>query len=185
MVVSTRFNSGEKLERLRCMLDDLLSLPLQMIITGPIEAEHKEWLLTKTESYPDKLHVHPGEEPNFERQVFAGADFLFVPCCEASCGVRHLAGLRYGALPIVSRDGGFQDAVIPYDENANSGFGFLYQPRNRESMLQTVQEAIDLYHGDRNLWNTLVERALTANFSWNKTAEAYLDIYRNIPSFRW
>lgn len=45
--------------------------------------------------------------------IMAGADFVVVPSRFEPCGLVAQAGVRYGAVPIVSAVGGLKDLVTP------------------------------------------------------------------------
>ena len=40
-----------------------------------------------------------------------------------------------------------------------------------------LYEAINLYHTDKKAWKGLQKNAMTADFSWDRSAKAYEEIY--------
>ena len=44
-------------------------------------------------------------------------------------------------------------------------------------MMWVLREAVDLYHNNKKAWKALMKAGMTADFSWNKSAGEYLEIY--------
>ena len=47
-------------------------------------------------------------------------------------------------------------------------------------MLWVIREAVDLYYNDKEAWRGLQKAGMTADFSWDHSAQEYLDIYQRI-----
>ena len=85
--------------------------------------------------------------------------------------------LRYGTLPIVRETGGLKDTVEPYNEYEKTGTGFSFTNYKAHEMLDTVRRAEVVYYDKKRDWNKIVERAMTADFSWNNSARQYEKMY--------
>ena len=57
------------------------------------------------------------------------------------------------------------------------GTGFTFADINVHDMVWVIREAVDLYHNNYKAWKTLMKNAMTADFSWKRSAQAYLEIY--------
>jgi starch synthase len=85
---------------------------------------------------------------------------------------------RYGTLPVVRMTGGLADTVIPFDgtnEDEATGFGF------------GAPDPLDLYLGawvamlnfkDAGAWKSLQQNGMAMDFSWDRSARMYDEIYR-------
>ena len=45
-------------------------------------------------------------------------------------------------------------------------------------MLNVIYQALELYYTNREAFNTLQQRGMTADFSWKRSAREYMRIYR-------
>jgi starch synthase len=46
--------------------------------------------------------------------------------------------------------------------------------------LGALKLAVQVYRGDKPLWEKLMRRGMAADFSWERSARAYLQVYENI-----
>ena len=60
------------------------------------------------------------------------------------------------------------------------GRGFTFTDINANDMLWVIREAVDLYYNNKEAWRGLQKEGMTADFSWDHSAQEYLDIYQRI-----
>ena len=104
-----------------------------------------------------------------------------VPSLFEPCGLNQLYSLRYGTLPLVRAVGGLADTVIDADEDnraAGTATGFVFSRPSADDMLDTVRRAIGLWR-DREQWVRLQQTAMNQDFSWQRSARRYLELYRS------
>ena len=88
-----------------------------------------------------------------------------------------MTACRYGAIPVVRAVGGLYDTITPYGcENSN---GFTFNNFNAHELLFRTKDALSLYH-DKKEWNALVKRAMTTDFTWDSSADKYIEMYESI-----
>ncbi|MCD8569655.1 MAG: hypothetical protein LRY50_15480 [Geovibrio sp.] len=88
-------------------------------------------------------------------------------------GSSHLIGTRYGAVPLVNPAGGVEDTVKYFAEN---GCALVMKEYTVAELLNKVDEAIKMYStGD--LTQKVMESSCCADFSWERAAAQYLEIY--------
>ena len=95
------------------------------------------------------------------------------------CGLGQIIALAYGTIPIVRETGGLKDTVIPYNEYEITGNGFSFANFNAHEMLDIIRYAIGTFH-QPNRWKELVKNAMLSDYSFDKSAEKYVELYRNI-----
>ena len=88
--------------------------------------------------------------------------------------------MRFGTVPIVRETGGLKDTVFPYNKFTGEGRGFTFADINANDMLWVIREAVDLYFNNKEAWKQLQMEGMTADFTWNSSAQQYLDIYQRI-----
>lgn len=157
--------------------EDLLSLDLQMILLGMGDAGLEQRLQDLQQKYPDKLAVRIGFDVALSHKITAGADIFLMPSRYEPSGLSQLYSLAYGTIPIVRATGGLEETVIPFDPGAGTGNGFTFLRADPEDLLRTVHQAIDLYR-QKIVWNRIVQNAMAADFSWERSAREYVRLYR-------
>lgn len=110
-------------------------------------------------------------------QIYAGSDFLLMPSRVEPCGLNQMYALRYGTIPIVRAIGGLRDTIVDMDEK--EGYGIRFDDFNAESLLNALQRATELYQKEKTLVS-LQKKALSLDFSWYKSADTYIDLYKKL-----
>lgn len=147
---------------------------MQLVIAG--EEALPSGLAEASETYDDQLKPMALDDPGALHRLLSGADFLLIPSADASTSHTHLAGLRYGALPIVPTGGPAEEALVDCDARLTTGNGFLY--RDDRSLLSALQRAAAAF-AQHDAFNGLRRRAMRADVSWERAARRYEHIYRS------
>jgi starch synthase len=74
--------------------------------------------------------------------------------------------------------------VEPYNEEAESGTGFVIEKMSAEGIYSTVKRACETFRLKPEAIHDLRRRGMEKRFSWEKSAEKYLDVYRQAISRR-
>jgi starch synthase len=146
-------------------------LDAQWAFLGEGEARYQDAIAALAAKAPDRIGFSFAFTEEREHKLLAAADFLLMPSLYEPCGLTQMRAQRYGALPVVRRVGGLADTV----EDRITGFLFdEYQPWALE---EAVKYAMDLY-GHRDSWEERVRTAMARDFSWDRSAAAYAEVYR-------
>jgi starch synthase len=86
-----------------------------------------------------------------------------------------MISMRYGTVTIARAVGGLSDTVIDVNSKKH-GNGFLFFNYTQDSMITAIERAIKLFSDDTE-WTKLVKRGMQTDFTWNRSALSYLDIY--------
>jgi starch synthase len=84
--------------------------------------------------------------------------------------------LRYGTLPLVRATGGLDDTVENYDPYTGRGTGFKFWEASGPAMIDTLRWALQVYDHPE-VWQRLQRSAMAGDFSWARSAAAYVEIY--------
>jgi starch synthase len=153
-----------------------MALPLRLVILGSGNKRFEEMLQATSIRYPDKLSVNLKFDDPLAHLIEAGSDMFLMPSKYEPCGLNQLYSLRYGTIPIVRATGGLKDSVVDADARPFEGTGFAFDLYTAEAMLETVQRALWAFN-DRVRWADIVRRAMSADFSWHKSAGKYVELY--------
>jgi starch synthase len=114
--------------------------------------------------------------------IIGGSDVILVPSRFEPCGLTQLYALRYGALPLVRRVGGLADTVV--DATATSlaegvATGFAFDDDSPSALMSAIGRATELFR-EREIWQRMMRRAMTRDFSWAAAARLYAAVYRTL-----
>ena len=121
---------------------------------------------------------HGAFDESLARLVFAGSDAYLMPSRFEPCGLGQMYAMRYGSLPIARLTGGLADTVIDVDElpDEATGFGFrMFDPRE---LTKTIRRARRIHDHRRSTWRTLQRRGMEQDWSWDRAATEYVDVYQ-------
>ena len=80
--------------------------------------------------------------------------------------------------------GGLADTVVDADAAAladGTATGFVFREPGAGDFLATVHRACDLWR-DRDAWRALQLTAMAQDFSWQHSAERYIELYQSAMS---
>ncbi len=163
-------------------LDQLLKKELYLVILGTGEIEIQNLLVEAWRKYPDRLGLKIAFDDRLARLIYAGSDFFLIPSRYEPCGLTQMYSLRYGTVPVVRSTGGLKDTVFEFNPATLEGNGFLFQEYQTGPLVEAVSRALTFYRREP-FWSRLVENGLGSNFSWEKSAEDYLNLYRQMLSW--
>ncbi|HWR60667.1 MAG TPA: glycogen synthase GlgA [Clostridia bacterium] len=161
------------------VFEELLQLNLQLVVLGTGDSRYEEMFEYAAFRYPDKVSASLKYDGVLAQRIYAGADMFLMPSLYEPCGLSQLFSLRYGAVPIVRETGGLKDTVAPYNEFTGDGTGFSFANYNAHEMLDTVRRAVKTYE-DKAVWKEIMKNGMQQDFSWNKSAQEYLQLYNKL-----
>lgn len=176
----SRLVDQKGLDLLAHVLDEILELDIQLVILGTGEQRYEDMLQHTAAKTPEKLALKLGFSDELAHQIYAGSDMFIMPSRFEPCGIAQMIAMRYGTVPIVRETGGLKDTVLPYNEITGAGNGFSFLNYNAHELLFTVQRAVSLYYENKSVWNNLRFRAMERDFSWDRSAQAYINIYKSL-----
>ena len=173
----TRLAEQKGIDLVIAAMDDLMELPLQMVILGTGLLSYHEALLELSKKHPSQLSVQLKFDNALAHLIEAGSNMFFMPSRYEPCGLNQMYSLRYGSIPIVRGVGGLLDTVRPVSPDGSDGWGFVFHKMKPGTMVKSVEEAVRFYRR-KKLWPEIVRRAMSLDFSWRRSALQYLQLYK-------
>jgi starch synthase len=150
------------------------------IMMGSGDAFYEDMFRQLEAAYPNRFKCYIGYSDPIAQKIYAGSDIFLMPSKFEPCGLGQMIAMRYGTLPLVRETGGLKDSVIPYNQYTGEGTGFSFTNYNAHDMMHVLRYAETVYYDKKREWNKMVERAMTADFSWSNSAKKYEALYKSI-----
>jgi starch synthase len=153
-------------------------MELQVVILGKGDS----WCEHEINSLASRLSNFKAKILNSESDshlIEAASDFFLMPSRYEPCGLNQMYSLIYGSLPIVRNTGGLSDTVENFNQDTGDGTGFMFDQLNPRSIYNTVGWANWAYYNRRSQVEAMRVRAMKKDFSWEKSAEKYVEMYQH------
>jgi starch synthase len=155
----------------------MANLNFQFILLGTGAEYYHQLFSNIKQRYPDRAAVHLTFNSALAQKIYAGSDMFLMPSRFEPCGLGQLLALRYGSIPIVRETGGLKDTVTNFDPRTHNGNGFTFEKYDAMAMYTSIVRAVETYQYT-DVWRTLIQRAMSADFSWKHSAAKYVELYR-------
>ena len=146
---------------------------LNIIILGSGDKNIEYQLNELTKSYSN-FALDLGYKEYLSHKIYASSDFLLMPSRVEPCGLNQMYAMRYGTVPIVRYTGGLRDTV---EDVSSGGSGLNFGAATAKDAVHAIHRALHIYH-NKELMQRLVHSNMNYDFSWEKSAERYLEMYR-------
>jgi len=145
----------------------------QLVILGAGNPKLEEQAKKLQEVMPDRVRVETRYDAKLARQIYAGCDVFIMPSRYEPCGISQMIAMRYGSVPLVRAVGGLHDTVT------DSETGFVFVDKKVKSFNDTLRRAFALYPY-HSRWANLQKAGMAQDFSWTKSAQKYLELYKKL-----
>lgn len=128
--------------------------------------------------FPDRVRTAIRFDSPLSHRIYAGADALLIPSRYEPCGLSQMIAMRYGCVPIARATGGLSDTVQDHAQRECST-GFLFSDATSEDLAAAMLRALAVY-AEPEKWRSLQLNGMSQDFSWERFARQYLDLYQNL-----
>ncbi|MBQ9330350.1 MAG: glycogen synthase GlgA [Oscillibacter sp.] len=185
VAIVSRLVAHKGLDLICEVIHDMMELPMQLVILGKGDQKYEEFFRWAGQQYPGRMAVRLDYNEALSMAIYAGADLFLMPSRSEPCGLSQMIAMRYGTVPIVRETGGLKDTVRPYEAWRDAGNGFTFANYSSGDMLYVIREAVYLYTDYPEVFGRLRQRAMSADFSWGRSAAEYLRIYGGLLDRSW
>ena len=175
----TRLTYQKGIDLLVNISDRLLQENIQLVILGTGDKHYEDHFKWLNYRYGGKVSANIKFDNSLANRIYASSDMFLMPSLFEPCGLGQLIALRYGTIPIVRETGGLRDTVNPYNQYTGEGNGFSFANYNADELYNIIKFALWVY-SDKKKWNQLIKNAMNSDNSWNKSADVYLNMYREL-----
>jgi starch synthase len=156
--------------------DRLPHLEATFIVLGTGEARYQDLWMRLAKTYPRQIGAHIGFDEALAHLVEAGSDIFLMPSRFEPCGLNQMYSLRYGTVPVVRSVGGLADTVQDAEPFTSASTGVVFDEYEPGALLGALIRALQLF-ANKNLWRALVRNGMRMDYSWDRSAAKYVNIY--------
>jgi starch synthase len=161
-------------------LNELVKMGFSLVVLGSGHENFEMALEGVAAKLKKRLSVHIGYFEELAHLIYAGSDMLLMPSLFEPCGLSQLIAMRYGTVPVARAVGGLADTIIDADGNPE-GYGFLFSNPSPDELLKCAERAIAAW-SEEERWRKIILRGMSADFSWDRSAKAYAELYHQLLS---
>ena len=148
----------------------------QLVMLGTGDPSLTEMYAALERRHAGSVHFHRSFDEPFAHRIYAAADLFLMPSRFEPCGLGQMIAMRYGAVPLASKTGGLSDTVLEEPREGRPANGFLCAPGSGEELAEALDRALAAY--GTPAWDARVRAGLAADFSWDRSVERYLALFR-------
>ena len=172
----SRLAPQKGIDLIRQVENELKNMNADFVFLGSGDSSYENlliWLSNNTSN----IRAYIGYKADLANQIYAGSDFFLMPSKFEPCGLSQLIAMRYGSLPIVRATGGLDNTVVGYPLDNSTGFKFWGY--DGWQMKEAIDCAIGVYK-DKYTFNAMRKSAMESDFSWRKSSQEYLKLYKSL-----
>jgi starch synthase len=175
----SRLASQKGFDLLQSIVDCLLQRNIQFVLLGTGDKAFQEYFAGLSSRFAGKAGVRIAYEESLAHKIVAGADVFLMPSRYEPSGLTQLYALKYGTIPIVRTTGGLKDSIEDFDPATGKGTGFRFGPYEASALRSVIDRALTAY-SNKQQWSALMRNAMSADYSWQRSALQYLALYRSL-----
>ena len=155
------------------------NLPWQAILLGTGDPNVEEMARSLEAQFPHRVRSVIAFDSDLAHQLYAGADIFMMPSRYEPCGLSQMIAMRYGCVPIARATGGLVDTILHISRKVDGGTGFLFDRPYPSVFAKVLTRAIRLYQ-ETETWRKIQINGMLKDFSWEKSARKYIDVYSEL-----
>ena len=160
--------------------EQIMDLDTQFILLGLGDPFYEKAFLKLMKKYPNKVSVRIAFDEKLAHRIYAGSDIFLMPSAFEPCGLGQMISLRYGTIPVVRETGGLKDTIIDVNSDFENGNGFTFEDMDSKAFFDALKRAVWTYRNEPGTWLELVKKGMESDFSWNRSAKEYVELYNKI-----
>lgn len=144
-----------------------------LIILGSGRHDIEKSVVDFARRYPTKVRAQIAYNEDMAHKLYAGCDFIIIPSHYEPCGLIQMVAMKYATLPVASKTGGLKDSI------SNGKNGILFKKNSVSSLTRAIKETLSIFKNKKHFKNMLMD-AIKTDFSWDKSAILYKNLYEDI-----
>ena len=177
--VVSRMVKNKGFDIVKATMENILnSTNAQFVGVGEGDREYEDYFKYLNAKYPGRVHVSLGFSVDIGKKIYGGSDIFLMPSISEPCGISQMIASKYGAVPIVREVGGLKDTIKDFG-CPEGGNGYTFHDYNSNDFEYSIRRAINDYKDEKE-WTNKVKTAMNMDFSWNRSMDKYVELYKEI-----
>jgi starch synthase len=175
----TRLADQKGLDLVAGVITDVLATGAQVVVLGTGDPKYHALFEELARRFGAQVGVRLGFDNALAHLIEAGADLFLMPSRYEPSGLNQLYSLRYGTVPVVRRTGGLADSIVdttPRTLEQGTANGFVFEAHTPSALWEALRRALEAYRVPA-VWLPVQQRGMRADFSWNRSAGRYVELY--------
>lgn len=177
--VLSRFAEQKGFDIIYQALEKILKLDLQLIIAGTGDADFENLFLKTPLRNKNNFGLNVVFDEELAKQIYAGSDIFLMPSKFEPCGLAQMISMKYGTIPVARKTGGLIDTITDFFVDNKNGNGFLFEEYSPDALVMTLKRVLEIYK-NKFIWQNIVFNAMKNDFSWDLSAEKYIELYNEL-----
>jgi len=147
---------------------------------GSGSPEYEAALQKFAERFPEKFAVKLAFSNPLAHRIEAGCDIFLMPSLYEPCGGNQMYSLKYGAVPVVRATGGLADTITDTHDAtliAGTANGYSFNDYTAQALDESLTRSTTAWR-QKDVWSRIVETGMAQDWSWNSSAQRYVELYR-------
>jgi len=145
----------------------------QLVVLGTGAPEYEKAFKVLAKLYKNKVKANITFDIALAQEIYAGSDFFLMPSRFEPCGLGQMIAMRYGTIPIARQTGGLKDTV------KHNKTGIVFKKYQQTEVIKAIEQALRLYK-NKTKFAKMIKTDMKQDFSWNKSAKQYLNLYKKL-----
>ena len=177
LVAVTRLDIQKGTDLILSVITKILNKDWNMIILGSGSPGYEKSFSDLQSRHPERIHVYLQFNAVLAHKLYAAGDIFLMPSRYEPCGLSQMIAMRYGCPPVARAVGGLRDTITAKPESERSGY--LFEEASAEAFSTSLCQALSDYQ-DKQKWHTIQLNGMKKDFSWEKSAVQYLQVYSDL-----
>lgn len=182
LAVISRLDTQKGIDLIPEALHQITDLPWRIVFLATGDTAIEAALRRLEADFPERVRALLRFDGALSRRIYAGADMLLIPSRYEPCGLTQMIAMRYGCVPVARSTGGLHDTIQDFGKQAK-GTGFLFKQAESAELAAALRRAITVFQ-KKEPWLALQGRGMAQDFSWDRSAQQYLELYEQLHQDR-
>ncbi len=178
----SRLADQKGLDLVAKMIDELLNMKAQFVLLGTGDNKYHILFEKMARIHNKNASINLKFDAALAQKIYAASDIFLIPSKYEPCGLGQMISFRYGVVLVVRQTGGLKDSVQEFDLKTKEGNGFTFSEYRADHLFTAIKRALALYK-NKSVWTGLVKKIMALDFSWEKSAQEYIELYQKISGF--
>jgi starch synthase len=178
LAIVSRMDPQKGVDMVPPALQEVSRQAWQIIILGTGDPAVEAAMRRLQAEYPARTRAVLRFDGELSHRIYAGADLLLIPSRYEPCGLTQMIAMRYGCLPLARDTGGLSDTILDI-QSTTRGNGFLFKKPSPAALAGALRRALQTFQ-DREVWVSMQKCAMEQDFSWDRSARQYVQLYHQL-----